>query len=377
MKALVITATAFPYGNAMSDRIRTFCMLFNDLGYEVHVIAAKDGRGNKDIKLDFCTYEIVKTNRSEGLQSYIGNENLVSSVNNYLDNNKVEFVFYNSLGALYNKILNVCKKHNVKTILEQCEWFDVSSYKYKYLDPRFIRFTNNIKRNFIKSDGVFSISRLLDEYYKSKDVKSLIVASIFDVKNIEYNITVNNSKIKLIYTGSVGRSKEFLKPILEALDSPFYKDKIVFDIYGTSKKDVLTNIGNDSDLLNRLKDSVVIHGRVPYFELIEATKNSNYEIFIKPVRRSSNAQFPTKLAESMAYGTPVICNNTGDIGVYLKDGYNGFICDADNIRSTFDRILLLDNKEYNELRNNARKAAEESFDYRIHLDRVKKFIEEL
>ncbi|MBQ0036858.1 MAG: glycosyltransferase family 4 protein [Firmicutes bacterium] len=377
MKALVVTDLSFPTGSAMASRIKSFCMLFKDLGYDVHIIAAKT---DNDHKTDIIyreknySFEIVKSNRSEQIQSFVGNENLLSKVEEYLSNNIVEFAFFNSLGALFNDVLELCKKHKVKTILEQCEWYDVSNFRFKDLDPRYIRFNKNIKNNFSKVDGIISISRLLNDYYLSLGAKSIRIPSIFDVENSIYNTGLNNKNVKLIYTGSVGKSKEFLKPVLEAM---LGYENITLDIYGLTKDKLLSNLDNDEGLLHKLGDRVIIHKWVSTNELYEAISNSNYQIFIKPERRSSNAQFPTKLTESMSFGTPVICNNTGDIGLYIKDKENGFICDANNVSQTFDAISKLTNEEYNKLRVNARNTALKYFDYRNYIQDVRKLIEEL
>lgn len=376
MKLLVITDLSFPIGSAMASRIKSFCLLFNEIGYDIHVIAGKTGdhtlEYNKVYKDEKYSYEIVNSNRTEQIQSFIGNENLVNRVDEYLKNNEVDLVFFNSLGALFNKILAICNKYHIKTILEQCEWYDPSGFRFNKHDPRYIRFNNNLNNNFVKADGVICISSLLNDYYLSKNVNTIRIPSIFDVKNIKYNNELNNERIRLIYTGNIGKSKELLKPIINVLSNKKYENNILLDIYGINKNDVLKSTGSST-----LPNNVSVHGRVPYKELENALLNSNYQIFIKPKRRSSNAQFPTKFAESMSYGTPVICNDTGDIKMYLKDSINGFICDENNIEKTFDEILNLSLEQYNKLRDNARKTAEECFDYRNYKKEIIKLIEKL
>lgn len=373
MKLLIVTDLSFPTGSAMSSRLNSFCLLFKELNYDIHVIAGKsEGKQytyNKIYNTKNYSFEIVYSERSEQLQSFIGNENLAGRVDEYLSDNSVDLVFFNSLGALFNKVLKICKKHNVKTLLEQCEWYDSSTFRFNKLDLRYIRFTNNIRNNYKKVDGIISISRLLNDYYKLNGVKTLRIPSLFDVKNNEYNVKLENNKIKLIYTGSPSKSKELLKPIIKSL---YYFDNIELDIYGLDKEEVLNNIDNVS-----LTDNIKVHGRVSYEELKKAILNANYSIFIKPKRRSSDAQFPTKLAESMSFGTPVITNKTGDIELYVKDGINGFICKEDELFYTMKKISEVDNKNYNRLRENARKTALNYFDYRIYKKEMKEFIEKL
>lgn len=375
MKLLVITDLSFPSGSAMSSRINSFCKLFKEIGYDTHVIAGKTEdkslKYNNIYRNDIYSYEIVFSNRSSRIQSFIGNENLVKRVDNYLNDNKVDLVFFNSLGALFNKVLKVCKKHNVKTLLEQCEWYDPSTFRFKKLDLRYIRFNRNIKNNYKKVNGVISISRLLDDYYKSINVKSIRIPSIFDVINNEYNINLKNNNSKLIYTGSSSKNKELLKPILEQIKE---FNNINLDIYGINKEEVLKNIDNQRELLT---NNIIIHGKVSYEELKKAFLNSNYSIFIKPERKSSNAQFPTKLAESMSFATPVITNKTGDIDLYIKNGENGFIVDINNISKTFNDILKLNDEEYNKIRVETRKTALNNFDYRLYKDKILEFINTL
>jgi glycosyltransferase involved in cell wall biosynthesis len=105
---------------------------------------------------------------------------------------------------------------------------------------------------------------------------------------------------------------------------------------------------------------------------------SDFSIFIRPDRRSSHAGFPTKLAESMIAGTPVITNNTGDIGQYLKNGKEGFLLKSgypEELKDIFLHILSLSREKLNEMRLNARRMAEESFDYRVYCGEMKSFIE--
>lgn len=381
-KVLIVTDLSFPSGSAMASRILSFCHLFNDLGYKVHVITGKyenkEATYDACIEKDFYSYEVVKSNRSYRTQSYLGNENLATRVDEYLNSNDVDFVFSTSLNANFKKVFNIVKKHNKKIILEQCEWFDSSSYTFKSLDPRYKTFEDNISNNFKKVDGVIAISRLLYDYYRKLNVNVIRIPSILDVSNIPFNTSTNNSKIKLVYTGNSSKSKELLKPILQALASEDkYLNSFTFDIYGLNENQLLSNIDNDNALYKKVNDVIKAHGFVSQDKIQEILLNSNYQIFIRPNRKSSNAGFPTKLAESMSVGTPVITNDTGDISLYLKDELNGYICesiDSESIKKVFDKIL---NNNYESLRKESRKTAESLFDYKNYLNDVKQLIEKI
>ena len=378
-KLLIITDLSFPQGSAMASRIKSFCYLFNDIGYDVHVISgkleSKDVIYNKIINEDVYSYEVVKSNRSYRMQSYFGNENLARVVDNYLKNNLVDLVFMTSLNANFVKVFNICKKYNKKIILEQCEWYDQSSFTLKKYDLRYLRFINNIAKEYIKVDGVISISRLLNDYYLNKKCKTIRIPSILNIDNKPYNVENKNKKINLVYTGNASKSKELIEPILIALNSKNeYYDKFEFNIYGLNNIQLLEKVSDKS----LIKDNIIAHGNVAQDKIEGILLEADYQIFIRPNRRSSNAGFPTKLAESMAVGTPVISNDTGDICLYLKDGINGYVCKGINpqdICDDFDRIIK--EQKYCKLRKNARKTAEDYFNYKKYIDVMKDFINTL
>jgi len=381
-KLLIVTDNLFPKGSALASRLISFCRLFKDLGYDIHVITARSvDKTNVDKIIDNkdYTYEVVSTNRSDRLQSFIGNENLVKRVDNYLKNNKVDLVFSTSLNTTFSKVLKVVKKYNKKIILEQCEWLDSSSFGLGKFDPRFIMTRLNLTKHYLKVNGVISISRLLDDYYKEKGVKTIRIPSIIDAKNREFNLNSNKEYIRLVYTGNASKSKELLKPIVEALASnEEFINNYKFDIYGLNENQYFNNIGRDDMLIEKTNNCVTVHGTVDQKKIEDILLNSDFQIFIRPNRKSSNAGFPTKLCESMSSGTPVISNITGDIGLYLKDGYNGYVSngiDKESIIAVFDKVLK--NKDLNTMRKNARETALNGFDYSNYLDEVKELIEKL
>ena len=376
-KILFVTDLSFP-GSAMASRLLAFVKLFKDLGYDIHLIAGKSEEleSGKIYQGDGYSYEIVSSKRNARMMSYLGNENLIDAVDKYLQNNKTDYIFSTSLNALYRKLLRLCKIRRVKLILEQCEWYDPSSFGFGNYDIRYLRFKSNIKNYYKEADYIISISRLLDDYFKSIGVNSLRIPSITDVKNKPFNYDIDSKKIKLVFTGNTSNSKELIIPVLEALND--YKDKIELHIYGSSMNSLRKHVQNDK-LLDNLSDSLYVHGVIKQEEVEKVLLNSHYQIFIRPKRRSSDAGFPTKLCESMSVGTPCITNDTGDISLILKDGYNGFLVkgnDTNAVKEVFERIVNLDEKSYHKMRMMARKDALSFFDYRNYTNNVERFLKD-
>lgn len=308
----------------------------------------------------------------------MGTKGFVQECKRYLDNHSVDFVFMTASTQMYRKLQKTFRDHKVRYYVEQCEWMDVSTYRFSYFDPRFLMAELCCRKGYYHPDGIVSISRLLDNHYRDLGVRSIRIPTILDVANTKYEtFCKSDDKIHIVFAGSLGGTKELMKPIIEALaEHGEFQSQIVFDVYGPNEKQVLTNIDGNSVLLNKAGHSVAIHGRIPQDQIPDVYSHSDYLIFVRPQRRSSDAGFPTKFAESMAVGTPVITNNTGDVGLYLKDGENGFML-LDNtteaVCECFEKIIRIDKEKYNQMRNSARKTAEDSFDYRVYIDEVTNF----
>lgn len=365
----------------MSSRMLNFCRLLRDKGYAVHVITAHAKEQEvvgKTYTIDGISYQVVSANDWSSKESFLGTKGLVNECKRYLTDHPVDFVFMTASTPIYRKLQKIISAHEVRYYVEQCEWMDVSTYRLGYIDPRFLKAELLNRKGYYHPDGIVSISRLLDKHYKDIGVRSIRVPTILDVKNTEYVIQrKTKDKIHIVFAGSLGGTKELMKPIIEALAKhDEFRDEIVFDVYGPTEKQIVKNLGDNSELLSKAGKSVVLHGRIPQDQISDVYAHSDYLIFVRPKRRSSNAGFPTKFAESMAVGTPVITNNTGDVGLFLKDGENGFML-SDNtteaVCECFEKIIGINIDKYSQMRGFARKTAEENFDYRAYIDEVSQF----
>jgi glycosyltransferase involved in cell wall biosynthesis len=86
--------------------------------------------------------------------------------------------------------------------------------------------------------------------------------------------------------------------------------------------------------------------------------------------------FPTKLAEYLASGQPVIATRAGDVPDFLTDGVSAFLAESENIESIADalRRLLDDPVNAREVGQRGREVAKCHFDYRSYAAPVSQFI---
>ncbi len=380
MNVVFVVVCPFPYGEASSIRALNLCHLLHDAGHRVHVIS--DYPSVSKAAVDFCTYEAVSCDKKNFFERNATAKKSVERVKNYCRAHSIDAILTNARFDRFNQLAAFCKKEGLKLFVENCEWYHPSSFKLGVLDLRYWKNQKMIQRDFRKADGFISISRLLHEHNRGFGIPSVRIPTIMDIDQIVPSETVREKEaITIVYTGNPGKSKEFLLPVIAALaEDELLRKKIQFHIYGPSRQRVLINIGQQESLLQQAGDSVVIHGKVPQDKMADIVKDADFALFLRPNRRSSNAGFPTKLGECMAVGTPAISNDTGDIGLYLKDGLNGFLLQdttAASVSAVLHRILQLQLLERQTMRKHARITAEESFNYKKYITDIQKLLSEV
>ncbi len=374
-KIIFICNSFFPFGSAYSSRMLNFARLFRKLGFECFVLAdfTKESEyleGWQDI--EGIKYKIIgnQTFRYRYLSKY---KILMQNIIGILDDCEDTYIFLNGDDPKqYSYIKRLCIKRKIKTIFESCEWYDVSGYTLGYFDPRYISFQRFMKRKYISEQRVIAISSFLDEHFaKNKASKVVCIPTILDVDNIPYKADTNNKKIVISFVGSIGGNKEVFSNFLVAL-SKMPHDSVEFRVYGVSRNKFAKIIA-DRALVRLIEKRTICYGYIKQETIFQAYMESDFTIIFRPNRRSSHAGFPTKLAESMSCGTPVIANNTGDIEKFIFNGQNGYIVDNDSdaIFHLLSSIYNSDDISRNNMRKKARETAEEAFDYKKYLDKVK------
>ena len=370
MNIIFVMSASFPYGQAFSSRARHLVKLLCTCGHHVHVIAVKpeQARSEELVGFDYSVEYIDVPYNKLSLAGIGGRKPYVEAIKRYQKEHRVDLVLSNGMTFASANIRRYTKRMGIPYVIEQCEWFDVSTFIGGKWNPNYREHIRRIEKKNCKCEGVLSISRLFHEHYTGQGVNSIRIPTILDVQNTQCRTEYDGEKINIVFAGSLGKGKENIAPILEAI-SLLGEDarKLHFNIYGANNAQVLENVGGNQALMDKVAPYVTAHGRIPQQEVEGKFREADYSIFIRPDRQSSHAGFPTKLAESMAVGTPVISNDTGDIGLYLHDGETGFLLQtgtAEELAAAFRKILAMDAQQIGQQRQNARNMALRYFDYR-------------
>ena len=377
-----ITYSRVPYDDATALRTFILARLFTLCGFDVSVIGMgntpygewKEDQGVKYISLRHCSD--VKLTK---LNNYFGFKNRVKSI--LASRDDIEALYVNAMplsSLLYIK--RYAKKRKIRLVAEACEWYSPEQFKFGMLSYNYL-VRNFYIANYIDSNILaISISRYLEKYFIGKNVRTARIPVLLDVLGTHYHKETSKKKITFVYAGSPGR-KDYFVDIIEGLSllSSAELARIEFRLIGATEDFVIDLLGSKSHLLSKIGVSFKCLGSVSREEVLENLVQADFTVLMRsPVLRYAKAGFPTKVVESLASGTPVICNLTSDLGDYLTDGKDSIIvknCSADAFCVAARKALSLNYEQRQQMYTNARETAERCFDYRLYCDHINTLLE--
>jgi glycosyltransferase involved in cell wall biosynthesis len=288
-------------------------------------------------------------------------------------------IVYGGSAQYVLNLLPWCRKNDVPLIIDVVEWYDPRQLTGGRFGPFYISAQLALRLLYPKSDGIVAISQFLAEHYARRGCRVIRIPPILDVRNITTRnagiaaTPAQRTKMRLVYAGTPGK-KDLLANVVQAVSAvdPDGNDLELL-ILGPSEEEVKKLLGP-----SQLPTSVTVLGRVAQPDVASYVREADFTVLLREPATFSNAGFPTKFVESMANGTPVIANLTGDLGLYLHDETNGLVCSDYSVGAlseTLRRALLLTPGERGSMREAARRQAEQSFDFRAYGSQLSSFLE--
>lgn len=317
---LYVGGFALPDKNAAAQRVIANAQLFAQLGFDVIFINHSDGISNPRLTeyFGFSCYEFPQEKWNVPLR---GDINQIKEILARRSDVSIVVAYnYPAVGLI--KLKKLCRQKDIVCLGDITEWYrarDVSLIKMpiKYFDTFFrMRVINR------QLDGLIVISNFLKSYYDGK-VPCVNLPPLVDSSAEKWQSLPSDDEdcFKLVYAGNPSRTKERLDVIIEAVKKASCKVPIALEIVGISKEEYGKVYGVDVPT----EDNVVFYGRLPHEEVLNKVSRASYTVIMRDDNRVTKAGFPTKFAESITCGTPVICNDNSDLKHWVKKYSCGFV----------------------------------------------------
>ena len=373
MKILFLIPSSFPYGEAGTLRVLSFVNVLKRKNDVTVLCEAVSGDLNlaQNIHLLSINYKRTFVNRFIRLFQYN------SLVKKTIINEKPDIVISNCMYDRFGGILKICKNTNTPIVINSVEWYNPTTFKGGRLSLHWIKFSYAWKRFYPKTDGVIAISRLLEDFYSSLNIKTIRIPTILNTESVPFSIEPSqDGRIRLLFAGTLARTKDSIREFLEAIDLLGNEgNKFLIFVCGPSISETIKHLG--TNLYDSHKDQICVLGRIPQNRINKLYQESDFGIFFRPHTRSSNAGFSTKLGEGMSAGTPFIVNETGDIPQFISNGENGFLIKNETANGIANVLRIVSNMSLKEIKNMkraARTTAEHFFNSNVYEDTINSFL---
>lgn len=365
---LYVGGFELPDKNAAAHRVLNNAKILREIGYNV-VFCGVDreisaSAQSAEIISGFESYPVpYPKSRKQWLKQML-NIGQYSYLINKFSNIRI-VICYNLHAAPLAKLIRLCRRNNIKIVADCTEWYE---NKFSFNPVKLIKCIDTFlcMRVFQKKcDGMIAISNYLAEYYK-KSVKSIMVlpplVDLGDEKFAFQTPKTENDIPTFVYSGSPSASKESLGDVVKCFDNITDLDYRLI-IVGVTAEQFSAMYG-----FSPKSNKIEFRGRVPHKEALNAVRQSDYAIIIRPRTRVTMAGFPTKFVEAISVGTAVIANDTSDLSLYLKDGKNGYLADEKNLEHSLRDVLAAPiNKN----------VSKEQFNYKNYITVTEKFFKSI
>lgn len=246
---------------------------------------------------------------------------------------------------------------------------------WKFCEKNGIQFAVNVMDCFMSEKNIFSIIKKIDcdirmKFFYPKIDRRIYICSAYNSligkgkytsvipgvtwrRKIDRNKNKQDERIQLVFLGRPGLKceKEKIDWIIKAIAENGLSDKFRLLLAGFDEKEF---IRNNKQLTKWLSESTVFCGRISHDQCINMLMNADFSLIIRPNSVLSQYGFSTKIGEAFSCGTPVLVTDTSDNSIYIENGKNGFICEAnyEAVRTMIKHVAKLNSDDISAMKKN-------------------------
>ena len=377
-RIFIYSYSNFPRGSSKANYIQYLSQALKEAEYDVYVITDINEEFRLQIQEGHLSYKGIKiipfniTKRKilRRLQFYYFQGHILVNILKKYNITREDIVLVYSGDLDVNReILKFKRKIGFKTANMVVEWATSSYFESKQREKRYNTYLEHF---LLQHDLIFPISSYIENHLIGSKCKSMRLPIMADA--LEYPVGKKTfNKIKYIFPGN-GLMKDAIEVVLKSFCQLTFqeKERVELHLCGITEEKIKKLLSPHE--YDSLKDMLIVHKWMHYEELIELYQSMHFLILAREENQMTLANFPSKVPEVMCYGVIPIVSRVGDYTkYYLEDNVNSLIFDGCNIDLCLEKIrktLSMSQEEILELSFNARKCAENKFDYRNWVGKI-------
>lgn len=383
MKIAYVGPFSFPSSNANSLRVNGLAEALAMAGHEIQIVSAEKGTGcmapTETIHFH-CVNEFESgflAGLHRGLRGLFLGDITLHWLQSLQRKPDVIILYGTHLGYLL-RMLFFCKKYGIPLFLDVVEWYDPRHLAGGLLGPFAI--ANELSMRFVakRVSGMFTISRYLQEHFVKQGCRTLRVPPLFSSPQARpQQFRESNQRLNLCYAGSPGK-KEDMKSLFTGLQMACNAGiRFTMHIVGITADQFSADYRMRSLPIVRDNGFLKFYGRVDNAEARRIVASCDFMVLLRKNIRVAKAGFPSKVAESLSLGTPIIANLSSNLDEYLIDGENSIIVkklEAEAFCDALRRVAKFGEHEYKKMQSHALDCSNTNFKVENHAAAINEFI---
>ena len=342
-RILYIGGFSLPDKNAAAHRVLANAKALREIGNEVIFLNVQPCEKAEDMTVVDCHGFRCYLHRKSSQVKYLLGYSTVKAICE--KESITDIIAYNYPAVALKRIRNYTKRKGIRCYADATEWY-VSSKGRIFKFIKGIDTWYRMEKVHFTMDGLIAISEYLYQYYQNR-IPTIKVPPLTDIREAKWIDPKKEDPetMQLCYAGSPTLVKERLDVIVNTVVGLSKSIKVKLLIAGITESEYQARCPQYTS-----QESVVFLGRLSHPEVIQLTSSSDWTIIIRDNNLPVRAGFPTKVAESITCGIPVIANRFSNITEYLDDSNSIIIEDmselgdaiqkAYTIKTNIDRTLF-------------------------------------
>ncbi|HEY9828232.1 MAG TPA: glycosyltransferase [Stenomitos sp.] len=389
---ILLDSFGFPYGMASTRRVELIARILAKNGFQVKVLCAR-ALEKRPVVINnesqgvhegiFYEYTPGTTIRSDKfmIRRYLDIKGIVIALvrlATYRINHQADCIYY--YGNIMDNTLNRWIFYLAARILGVPLVTDISEPPWVFNQN--VNWFDCIFSPLTGVRGVILISKFLEDWVTSetskikKRVPYLHLPILINTNEYKYVESKScKQKMAVLFAGLDPKSIKFIIQAMERVWSVYPDCKLIITGFesGSLEKSWLDTLSQQYSI----REKVEITGYLPRSELHLLYQNVSALLIPMFSDIRSQARFPTKIAEYLFSGTPIVTCRVGEIDQFLKDGVTAFISDPDEIENYAQRIIDAVNPQNwnkaHEIGLNGREVVIANFDVDVYMKPIINF----